>query len=79
MQAPPDLGYNIKFYVNSVNGIKLGEVKVGHDVDPKSNKITVPIKNVPDEKFNLVVQLEKADAKENQIFVLMSVRPISGK
>ena len=79
MQAPPDLGYIISFYVNSINGTKLGEVKIGHDVDPKSSKVIVPIKNAPSEKINLIVKLEKADAKESKIFVLTSLRPISGK
>jgi cytochrome c len=79
MQAIPDIGYIISFYVNDVNGTKLGEVKIGHDVDPKSSKVIVPIQHAPNEKFNLVVKLEKADEKEKQIFVVMSVRPISGK
>ena len=77
MQSVPDVGYTISLHADGVNGKQLGSVKIGHDVDPKSNKIVMLLENVPDHPFNLVMKMERASAKETQFLAITSLRLIA--
>jgi hypothetical protein len=79
MQKAPEFGYTISWYVDSPNGTKLGEVKIGKDADTKMTKLMVPLQQVPDQPFKLVMKMEKADSKEAQFVAVTSFRLVAGK
>jgi cytochrome c551/c552 len=79
MQQVPDFGYVISWHVGDANGTKLGEVQIGKDVDAKSTKVIVPVQQVPDQPFKLVMKMAKADSKETQFVAVTSFRLIAGK
>jgi hypothetical protein len=74
MQAVPDYAFIISWHVNDANGAKLGEVKIGHDTDPKVTKVKVPLQNVPEGNFNLVMKVEKTNSKETQNVAVINFR-----
>jgi|688.fasta_scaffold01128_31 glucose/arabinose dehydrogenase/cytochrome c551/c552 len=74
MQAVPDYAFVISWHVNDANGTKLGEIKIGHDTDPKITKVKVPLQNVPEGNFNLVMKVEKTNSKETQNVAVISFR-----
>jgi cytochrome c551/c552 len=74
MQAVPDYAFIISWHVNDVNGAKLGEVKIGHDTDPKVTKLKVSLQNVPEGNFNLVMKVEKTNSKETQNVAVINFR-----
>jgi hypothetical protein len=74
MQAVPDHTFVISWHVNDANGVKLGEVKIGHDTDPKVTKVKVPLQNVPEGNFNLVMKVEKTNSKETQNVAVINFR-----
>ncbi|MEY2586637.1 MAG: hypothetical protein RLY11_486, partial [Bacteroidota bacterium] len=74
MRVIPDYGYVISWHIDDANGATLGEVKITRDTDPKTNKVVVPLHNVPNGKFNLVMKIEKGDAKETQFLGIGSLR-----
>ena len=78
MQVVPDYAFVISWHVNDANGTKLGEVKIGHDADLKQNKIKVPLQNIPEGNFNLVMKIEKANTKESQNFAVIGFRLMNG-
>ena len=77
MRAVPDFGFVISSHVNSADGQLLGEVKIGHDADPKANKVTVPLSNVPSGPFNLVMKITKSNPKESQTVAITSMKLIA--
>jgi len=79
MQAVPDHGYIISWYVNDVKGTKLGEVKIGRDVDPKSTSVKVPVQNIPDQPFNLVMKMERVDKAESQFVAVTGIKLLAAK
>jgi hypothetical protein len=79
MQKAPDFGYVISWHVGDANGSKLAEVQIGKDVDPKSTKVMVPLQQVPDQPFKLVMKMSKADSKETQFVAVTSFRLVAGK
>jgi hypothetical protein len=79
MQKAPEFGYTISWYVDNPNGTKLGEVKIGKDADTKNTKVMVPLQQVPDQPFKLVMKMEKADSKEAQFVAVTSFRLVAGK
>lgn len=74
MRAIPDYGYVISWHIDDANGPTLGELKISRDTDPKTNKAVVSLHNVPNGKFNLVMKIEKGDAKETQFLGIGSLR-----
>ena len=62
---------------SSADGQLLGEVKIGHDADPKVNKVTVPLSNVPSEAFNMVMKITKSNLKESQMVAITSMKLIA--
>jgi hypothetical protein len=42
-------------------------------------KLMVPLQQVPDQPFKLVMKMEKADSKETQFVAVTSFRLIAGK
>jgi len=79
MQAVPDHGYIISWYVNDVKGTKLGEVKIGRDVDPKSTSVKVPVQNIPDQPFNLVMKMERVDKAESQFVAVTGIKLLAAQ
>jgi cytochrome c len=79
MQAVPDHGYIISWYVNDVKGTKLGEVKIGREVDPKSTSVKVPVQNMPDQPFNLVMKMERVDKAESQFVAVTGIKLLTAK
>ena len=79
MQAVPDHGYIISWYVNDVKGVKLGEVKIGRDVDPKSTSVKVPVQNMPDQPFNLVMKMERVDKAESQFVAVTGIKLLAAQ
>jgi hypothetical protein len=77
MQAVPDIGYIISFHVDGANGKQLGSVKIGHDADMKSTKVAIPLQGVPDQPFNLVMKISKADPKESQYVGISALQLIA--
>ena len=77
MRAVPDFGFVISWHVNSADGQLLGEAKIGHDADPKVNKVTVPLSNVPSEAFNMVMKITKSNPKESQMVAITSMKLIA--
>ena len=78
MQAVPDYAFTISWHVNDANGTKLGEVKIGNDTDPKVSKVKVPLQNIPEGNFNLVMKVEKANSKESQNVAVIGFRLLNG-
>jgi len=74
LRAIPDYGYIISWHVDKANGPSLGEVKIGRDTDPKTTKVVVPLHDVPNGKFNLVMKIVKEDAKEAKFLGIGSLR-----
>jgi len=79
MRKAPDFGYTISWFVDSPNGTKLGEVKIGKDADLNNLKQLVPLQQVPDQPFKLVMKIEKADSKEAQFVAVTSFRLVASK
>ena len=79
IDASPDKGYRISWYVDNINGTKIGEVFMGHDVSKKTSEIIVPLKNLPTKPTSLFMKIEKADASETQKFALVSMKFMTGK
>jgi hypothetical protein len=79
MRKAPDFGYTISWFVDSPNGTKLGEVKIGKDADLNNLKLMVPLQQVPDQPFKLVMKMEKADSKEAQFVAVTSFRLVASK
>jgi cytochrome c551/c552 len=74
MPVVPDVGYVVSWYVNNTNGIKLGEVKFDRESNLKNSKVKVPLQNIPEGNFNLVMKVEKTNSKETQYFAVISLR-----
>jgi cytochrome c551/c552 len=74
MPVIPDFGYVVSWYVNNTNGIKLGEVKFDRESNLKNSKVKVPLQNIPEGNFNLVMKVEKTNSKETQYFAVISSR-----
>jgi len=79
MQTALDHGYIISWYVNDVKGTKLGEVKIGRDVDPKSTSVKVPVQNIPDKPFNLVMKMERVDKAESQFVAVTGIKLLAAQ
>ncbi|MEY4627694.1 MAG: hypothetical protein RLZZ595_20, partial [Bacteroidota bacterium] len=78
MQEAPEFGFVVSWHVGSPSGLKLGEVVIGKDVDPKSTKKMVSLSNIPDQLFKLVMKIEKVDPKETKMVAIGSMRLIAG-
>jgi hypothetical protein len=79
MRAAPDYGFNISWFVNDVNGVKLGDVKIGKDVDLKSTTVKVPVQNIPDQPFNLVMKIDKLDKAESKMIAVTRIRLLASQ
>jgi hypothetical protein len=71
------VGYTISLHVDAANGKQLGSVKIGHDANLKTTKVSMPLQEVPDRPFNLVMKISKADPKESQYLAISSLQLIA--